>query len=410
MSLPSAAQRLLISLVAFSLFPLVAVPALAGGAETKKVKDKIKEVAGAAEFLRDVPKHFATLKAIDPGRRQVTLLIEGDVLAKVWPLAPDAEIKLLGWWGRLEHLVVGDRVWVWLRTDRKKQPVAVSMLADEISQQVVNGPGLTVESWDGKKLAIRPAKGDRRLLDGAGAVIRAPFGKGGEADGIRPGQKVYFQSAGKKARVILSPSAFAEERQKQQARLRDLWLKDGLPGTVAFVHAFSGEADLMLDHEAMRWGRSLQRGDKVTLQADPPIQAVVKQVQPWRERTQVRLVAYAFDLADIAAGQRLRLLRPAPPPEVDSALWPPDLDRPRSKQERIDWFLASIYCTCGISGNICTGHFYTLASCNPNGCGMPNTMRRILEKKIDAGLSDRQIFEELLREKGPDLVRPHLLP
>src|SRR5262245_12900759 len=56
------------------------------GDDAKKIADKIKEIAGSAEFLKDVPKHFATLKAVDRTRRQVTLLIEGEVLPKVWPL------------------------------------------------------------------------------------------------------------------------------------------------------------------------------------------------------------------------------------------------------------------------------------------------------------------------------------
>jgi hypothetical protein len=49
--------------------------------------------------------------------------------------------------------------------------------------------------------------------------------------------------------------------------------------------------------------------------------------------------------------------------------------RPRAREERIEWFLASIYCTCPVAGDICTGDFYTLASCNGNGCLMPKTMR-----------------------------------
>ncbi len=78
--------------------------------DSKTIKDKIKEIAGTAEFLRDVPKHFATLKAVDSRRNQVTLLLEGEVLPKVWSLVPDAEIKVLGWWGRLDHFTTGDRV------------------------------------------------------------------------------------------------------------------------------------------------------------------------------------------------------------------------------------------------------------------------------------------------------------
>jgi hypothetical protein len=161
----------------------------------------------------------------------------------------------------------------------------------------------------------------------------------------------------------------------------------------------------------MRWARSLQLGDQVTLQADPPIKALVKNVQHWRERTMLRLVVKSFDLAELASGERIKLLRTPPPLEVDTAVLPPDIDRPRAtKQERIDWFLASIYCTCGVAGDRCTGHFYTLASCNPNGCGMPNHMRGLLADKIDAGKTDRQIYEELITKQGPNLLKPHLLP
>jgi hypothetical protein len=385
------------------LFLLWTVPI---GASDKKLADNAKEVAGSAEYLRDVPKHFATLKAVDPARHQVTLLTEGEAPAKVWPLAADAEVKVLGWWGRPEQLTPGDRVWVWLRTDRKQQPVAISMLADEISEQDIHGSGLKVESFDGKQMTLLTAKGEPRKLDTSRAMIVIKKGDGS----LKPGQRVYVQSAGKRARLVLDKAAFEAKRRQQQARLRQMWSKQGLPGTVAFVHVFSGEMDLILDHEAMRWGRSLQTGDKVTLSAKPPIQAVVKAVRPWRERTELRLVVHSRDLADLAPGQRLNLLRTPPPPEVDTALLPPDLDRSRSKQERIEWFLASVYCPCGVAGNVCTGDFYTLSSCNPNGCGMPNVLRRIIGRHIDAGLNDRQIFEELLKQYGPKLLRQHLLP
>src|SRR5207245_11556480 len=129
-----------------------------------------------------------------------------------------------------------------------------------------------------------------------------------------------------------------------------------------------------------------------------------------RERTQLRLVVHSKDQADLLPGQRMALRMEAPPPEVDRAVLPPDVDRPRSKSERIDWFLASVYCPCGVTGDNCTGDFYTLASCNPNGCGMPNVMRKAIAEKIDKGLTDQQIFEELLKEQGPDLVRQHLRP
>src|SRR5262245_24813489 len=74
---------------------------------------KLKEVAGSAEFLRDVPKHFAILKAVDVKTNQVTIHQEGEAQPKTWSLVPDAEIKIMGWWGRLNDFTIGDRVWVW---------------------------------------------------------------------------------------------------------------------------------------------------------------------------------------------------------------------------------------------------------------------------------------------------------
>ena len=127
-------------------------------------------------------------------------------------------------------------------------------------------------------------------------------------------------------------------------------------------------------------------------------------------QTQLRLVVHSFDQADLALGQRIPLLMATPPSEVDESPLPPDLDRPRTKAERIEWFLASIYCTCGVAGDVCTGHFYTLASCNVNGCGMPNAMRKTVGALIDKGMTDKQIFESLVKQKGPELLRPHLLP
>jgi hypothetical protein len=358
-----------------------------------------KEIAGTAEFLRSVPKHFVTLQAVDRERNHVTLLIEGETLPKVWPMTPDAEIKVCGWWGRLDQFTLGDRLWVWFQTDRKKQAVAVAMLADELSEQDIHGPGVTLVAADDDMITIKPIKGANRTLK-AKAAKELPLDK-----------PVYVQSQGDKARLILDADAFAKKRDEQKEALRKRWLDEGLPATVSFLHRFSGEMELMLDHEAMRWGRSLKSGDKVTLATETPINCVVKEVRPWRERTQLRLVVAGSDQTDLSLGQRTKLKMPAPGADVEKSPYPPDLDRPRaSKQERVEWFLASIYCSCHVKGDTCTGHFYTLASCNPNGCGMPKHQREVIGKKIDEGLTDRQIMEQLYKEAGQDLLRPHLDP
>jgi hypothetical protein len=389
------------------------LPVTGAEPESKKAAEKIKEVAGSAEFLRSVPKRFATLQAVSTAEHRVTLLIEGESLPKVWPLVPDAELKVSGWWGRLEQFHAGDRVWVWFKTDRKQQPVALSMLADEPSEQDIHGPGVTLAARNADSITLKPAVGQSRTLKMRKTEIHRGKSRTTDSDALHSlqvGDKVYVQSGGDEARIVMDRAAFEIQRGEQRAALRKRWMEEGLPGTVTFLHIFSGEMDLMQDHEAMRWGRSLKLGDEVTLQASPPIPAVVKQVSPWRERTLVRLVVHSKDQADLAVGERVALRMEPLPPELENALLPVDLDRPRTKSERIDWFLSSIYCPCGVKGDNCTGDFYTLSSCNPNGCGMPNFMRKAIGEKIDKGLSDRQVFEELLKEQGPDLLRQHLRP
>jgi len=318
----------------------------------------VKAIAGTAEFLRLLPKPFATVKAIDPKAGTVTLLADGEKESKTWPLEPDAEVKVGGWWGRLDQFKPGDRVWVWLKLDRKKNPVSVVMLSDEATEFDMHG-------------SLRQ----------------------------KPGEKPKFE-----------PKTIEAKRSEQRAWLRKLWTEKGLPGTLTFHHVFSGELELTLDHEAMRWGRSLLAGDTVHIQVDPPIKAVVKSVAPWRERTVLRLVVGELESSDLKIGQRLALKMTPPTETVEASVYPPDLGRERTKAERIEWFLASTYCTCGVSKDNCTGHFYTLASCNPNGCGMPNSRREDLAKMIDNGLTDRQIFDDLLKEVGPLLLKPHLMP
>jgi hypothetical protein len=328
--------------------------------------DKAKEIAGKSEFLRSVPKHFATLQAVDAARHQVTLLLEGETAARPWPVAPDAEVKSFGWWGRLDQFRVGDRVWVWMQLDRNKKPVAVAMLADELSEQDMHGSKISIEATTPSQVTLTWPKSQSRSLK-VEDQTQVFLGKTrASADQLKIGQQVFVQSAGDQARLILDPAGLEARREQQKALLQERWLKDGLPGTVIFRHVFSGELEFMLDHEAMRWTRS--------------------------------------------PGQRLGLRMTAPPEEAAQAQLPPDLDHPRSRAERIEWFLASIYCTCKVKGDGCTGHFYTLASCNPNACGMPTAMRKQLANLIDKGMNDRQVFEELLKLHGPDLLRPHLLP
>ena len=167
----------------------------AGRPDPKKADRVIREVAGSAEYLRSVPKKFATLVGFDAVRRRVSLQEDGSKTAREWPLTEDAEIKIDGWWGRLDQLALGQRVWVWLKTDRKKKPVAIAMLADDTSQQDIHGVGVTVLKNAEGVLEVKPESGPKRVLKTAGADAYQGGGKV-TPDAFAPKSKVFIRARG----------------------------------------------------------------------------------------------------------------------------------------------------------------------------------------------------------------------
>src|SRR5262249_3221103 len=159
--------------------------------------------------------------------------------------------------------------------------------------------------------------------------------------------------------------------------------------------------------EAMHWGRALQAGDKVTLQAGKPIPGIVRQLRPWRERTQVLPGVEGEGLSALTVDQRVSLLL-ASPPAADDEL-PPGPGTSQNKAERVEWLMSGVYCTCGMHDG-CAGHVFTLAACNSEGktpCGLAKRTREEIAELIDKGRTDREIFEELLKKRGPQVLRPH---
>ena len=138
--------------------------------------------------------------------------------------------------GRLDQLSAGDRVWVWFSVDRKQQPTGILMLADEISEQDIHGPGVKVKDFvtpikpekgaPPATITLQPVKGPSRVLTlpSPGAVIE---------------KALYVQSAGNRARVLMTPEEFEKGRDQQKAWLRKVWTKEGLPGTVALGFAYA---------------------------------------------------------------------------------------------------------------------------------------------------------------------------
>jgi hypothetical protein len=394
MSLRHHAMRSISCLVAMMICLVICDPGSAA--------ERHKEVAGKADFLRHVPKKFATLVRVDARRWQVEIRAEGEAKARVWDVLPDAEFKVRGWWGRLDQFTPGDRVWVWFAIDRKKQPKAVLLLADEISEQLLHGLPHTLKRFDAQAgtVTVRSEVSGERTLS-APRDWQPP---------ASPDAPLHVQSAGKAARVLADEAQLEALRREQMDFLREDWRRRGLPGTVTMLHPLGGEMELTLDHEAMRWARWLKNGDAVTLATAQPVRATVKFVEPWRERTRLRLVTQTgADQADLTLGERIALRVPEPPADVQHSDLPTDIGRAQSKEERIEWLLASSYCSCGIQGDQCTGMVYTLASCNVNACGMPNQIRGMVRKLIDEGLSDEQVWRELEQKRGPLFSRQHLL-
>jgi hypothetical protein len=298
-------------------------------------------------------RRFAIVKGVDARRRRITLLIDGDADPQEWALKAAAEVWRDGWWGRLDQFHQGDRVWVWFDTDSAKRLIAVTLLADEPSQQAFYAPA------------------DANAVD----------------------------------------AAFEKRRAAQKALLRKTWSEEGLPGTLIVSSPERREIEIMLDHEASQWGRSLEAGEKVTIATADQLTAVVRRIRPWRERTQIVLETDGTESPPLGGGERL-YLRLARTPTVGDDELPSAIGKSQDSAGRLEWLMSSIYCTCGMHDG-CAGHSLTLAACNAGHdkpCGLAKQTREELVKMIDSGASDRQIVEKLLTQRGPNLLRPHMLP
>lgn len=380
-----------------------------GVADYRPLTDENKESAGPLGNLDVSVRHFAILKAIDLENQQVTLQIEGESVPTVRKLEPGAEVWCSGWWGRLDQFVAGDRVWVWYSKGDEAQSIA--LLSDELSEQEFYG-------------ASRVSMIDRQANDSASLTLT--MGRGGKpvsrtiglANADLPGSLkvndfLYFQTNENATRLALTSAEFEQRRENQMSEIVKRWASDGLPGTLIFWHEDRQQIELMLDHESMFWGRTLTSGDKVnlTLPQNMSVTAIVRQLRPWRERTQMLLQVESEIPPGLSIRQRL-LVRPA---TVPTSLDPHDLpgiDQPRTAEERVDWLMSGIYCTCGMH-DMCAGHFYTLAACDAKGktpCGLAKRTRAEIAERIAQGLTDRQILEQLLKERGPKLLRPHMSP
>jgi hypothetical protein len=368
------------------------------GMQEKPSAEAEKILREKAELLRKCPKFFAAFVKADAAKNEITLRKEGESEDRSWSVDPDAEIRVDGFWGRLEDLVPGDRIWLWARLDRDLKPAGLVLITDEISEQDVHQlPWTLVSADDAKREAVLRRGKDKKEET---RTVKLD-------ERVRYGESVFVQTAAGAVRRMLRPEDLEGARDKARARQAERWKREGLPGTVAFTHALAGELEVMLDHECMRWGRALNTGIQVKVDLVKPITAVVHAVAPFHERTRLTLAVTGREFSELRAGQRVRVL--VPEPASDAPPLPTDAGRPRDKTARAEWVLASTYCNCSIAGDACTGMYYTLASCNPLTCGMPNKVRGLVAPMVDQGVGDKEILESLEKSLGPGIYKPHLL-
>jgi hypothetical protein len=354
-------------------------------------------------LLRHSLKPHAAFLGVDKDGR-VRLRLENDPQEKEWALDPEAEVRVHGTWGAASDLVVGERIWAWVRVDRKDQPRAVFMIADEISEQDIHQVPYSVASADPAARTIVV----KRKLDGKTEQSRT-LRVAASLAMPKEGAELYLQTAGEELVRTATAETLTALKREQTAKLEKRWRNSGLPGTVTGLHLLTGEIEVTLDHEAIRWARSLKAGDKVDLNLGKEVEASVIEIRPWYERTRVTMAAIGRDLSDVTVGRRLHLTIDAPSAEALRSPIPLDAGRPRDPAARAEWMLASTYCGCSIHGDVCTGMFYTLAACNTMTCNMPNQVRKFVRPLMEKGMSDAEIFERMEKEFGASIWKPHLL-
>lgn len=319
--------------------------------QDKKPSEQEKILKGKTSLLGASRKDFGAFLGADASKGVVTVRLERDGKEQSLRLEPDAEIRIRGSWGRVEDLPKGDRVWIWRTLDREKKPAGIIMIADEIAEQAIHRTPYTVKTVDarGREVVIHRAMGRKKKRQEETRTLKAPESL--DLGGLKKGDSVYVQTAGKELRLLLNEEGLEKARREQRERLRERWRRQGLPGTVGYVHSISGEAEIILDHATMRWARALNVGDVVQVNLDKPIRAVVHEMRPYRERTRLTLVAAGQEFSVLAPGRRVRIGVKEPSEEIRVSKFPPDMGRREGKKARTEWFLSSTYCGCSLPGD-----------------------------------------------------------
>lgn len=364
-------------------------------------------------FFSSLVRVFGRFESVDPATRTLTFVEDGSGARRTQPLVTDTDVLIQEQPAQFSDLRAGERVWLALDRGRSSAEYgAVRFVTDEPTYQALHGAWYTVEGVEPGSRAVTLVAGARlqgqRLTLPAAAGFRLRAGSRQEGlEALQPGMVVRYQTRHAEGRceiaAAISQLGWALEKARRGAELDTALEAQGAP---AHLLAADGSDWQVLVHRAgSAWARGLRAGDSLPLRLADGTTATgrVTGLGPWGEKTRVALQVSG---------------RPAPPP---GTLFRVMVPRPRlsslpaglgiaaQPEERIEWFLSSIYCTCSIAGDRCTGHLFTLSLCDHKGCGKPNSMKQVLSGYIREGLTDAEILKRLLAEEGPELLVPHLL-
>ena len=360
-------------------------------------------------------KSQGLIVSIDRQARRVTVLAHSDHHEHSVALTPHTEFYARGSWGTLTDFKVRQQIFVIATTDANKNWMSAHAIVDEISLQLMSSPAV-FNKWDQTHRTLEFAPSPHcigvvalRLLPGANPPRTDP-------SMLAPGQSYYFNSGGEEPDrelwdLLDSASLQQDRRDRWQHHLTDA-RAEGLQATVVEVDQSGATLGLMVRRADASLARLLKAGDAVDLgivgsrHKDRHLR--IREVRPDYARMRLYLDFPPGLLAKLDVGSEVRIWCRLPM-TVDSDR-PPDLGRFTARQDRIDYFLSTIYCTCGMMGTSCAGHWNTLAACKLHGCGMPNLMTQLIGKWIDEGKADADILEAVLKRDGSLALRQHQLP
>lgn len=355
-------------------------------------------------------KTYARVVRIDPAVRRIVLWSESDAKERIVRWSAQTEFYTHGAWGNAADFSTDQRVYVLATTGPDKEWQMIHALADEMSMQAMAKP-YVLKQFDKEngRIVLVDETGNRPPVD-LSFDSKSVFVTASPSS-LPMGQASYCNTkVNGESRVVmelLDAPSFASEQQRRTKEYWDMAATNGLTASVLSLDPTTNRMTVLVRRADAWVARTIQLQDKIRIQRvigdDTARRSVIYDVRPDYSRTRVVLEIPAN--VQFAVGDDLRLLVKVP--KTLDPIRPPDLGRFTGKQDRIDYFLSTLYCTCGMMGNACAGHWNTLAACKIHGCGLPDLMTQIIGASIDAGKTDQQILDLLLQREGELVLRQH---